>query len=261
MSDNGKITTERDGHLFLIGIDRTDKKNAFSVKMYHELAKALYVLDRDPELWCGLLFANGDSFTAGIDLVEFAPEFAKGFIEFPDDELDPMGLTGKRVSKPVVVAVQGLCLTIGVELLLAMDVRVASSDTRFGQIEVQRGILPVGGATLRFARECGWGNAMAHLLTGDVFPADEALRIGLVQQVVEPGKQFERALDLAKLIADQAPLAVQASLESARQELQNGEAEAAKTLFPMVGNLLKTEDVKEGLASFMERRKARYFGR
>jgi enoyl-CoA hydratase/carnithine racemase len=261
MAEPGRITTERNGHVLSIGIDRVSKRNAFSLGMYHELGRALHILDKDPDMRCGVLFAHGDHFTAGIDLMEFAPEFAKGYLAFPENEVDPMGLLGGRVTKPVVMAVQGLCLTVGVELMLAMDIRVAASDTRFGQIEVQRGILPVGGATLRFARECGWGNAMRYLLTGDMFGADDALRIGLVQEVVPPGRQVERAMEIAAAIAEQAPLAVQASLESARQELAHGEAEAARNLFPMVRSLLGTEDVQEGLASFLERRKATFQGR
>ena len=116
------------------------------------------------------------------------------------------------MGKPMVMAAQGICYTIGLELMLAMDIRVASSDTRFGQIEVRRGIYPVGGGTVRLYGEIGWGNAMRYLLTGDEIPAAEALRLGLVQEVTEPGSEFERALEIAERIARQAPLGVQASL-------------------------------------------------
>src|SRR6185369_16556956 len=97
-------------------------------------------------------------------------------------------------------AIHGICLTIGIELSLATDIRVASVTTRFAQIEIKRGIYPVGGATLRFPREVGWGNAMRYLLTGDEFGAAEALRIGLVQEVVEEGRALERAIALADVI-------------------------------------------------------------
>ena len=103
--------------------------------------------------------------------------------------------------------------------MLACDVRVAARDTRFGQIEIKRGIYPVGGATLRMPRELGWGNAMRWLLTGDELGAEEALRIGLVQELVEPGEQLERALALGERIAAQAPLGVRATLASARLAL------------------------------------------
>ena len=93
-----------------------------------------------------------------------------------------------------MIAVQGWCLTIGIELLLAADIRVAAAGTRFAQIEVKRGIYPIGGATVRLAEEIGWGNAMRILLTGDEFSAQEAYRVGLVQELVPDGTQFERAL-------------------------------------------------------------------
>ena len=111
-----------------------------------------------------------------------------------------------------MLAVQGTCLTLGVELALASDIVVAADSTRFGQIEVRRGILPFGGATTRFAARVGWGDAMRWMLTGDTFDAAEALRIGLVQEVVPHGEQYERGLALAQTIAAQAPLAVQATL-------------------------------------------------
>ena len=96
-----------------------------------------------------------------------------------------MGLDAeRRVSKPIVMAVQGICFTIGIELMLAADIRIASEGSRFGQIEVRRGLYPVGGATLRMVQEFGWGNAQRYLLTGDEFGAQEAHRIGLVQEVV-----------------------------------------------------------------------------
>src|SRR5207253_9310001 len=102
--------------------------------------------------------------------------------------MDPLVIPGPRLTNPIISAVQGICLTIGIELMLAADIRVAASNARFAQIEIKRGLYPFGGATIRFARETGWGNAMRYLLTGDEFNAAEAHRIGLVQEVVEPGQ-------------------------------------------------------------------------
>jgi enoyl-CoA hydratase/carnithine racemase len=156
---------------------------------------------------------------------------------------------------------QGICLTAGIELMLATDIRVAASNTRFAQIEIKRGIYPVGGATIRFVREAGWGNAMRYLLTGDEFSAAEALRIGLIQEVVEPGQQLARAEELAQTIADQAPLGVRATLASARLALTAGEEEAIRRLLPDLAPIMQSEDVKEGVQSFIERRKANFKGR
>jgi enoyl-CoA hydratase/carnithine racemase len=151
-------------------------------------------------------------------------------------------------------------LTIGIELMLATDVRVAASDTRFGQIEIGRGIYPVGGATIRMPRELGWGNAMRWLLTGDELDAETALRLGLVQEVVEPGQQLARALALAERIAAQAPLGVRATLASARLALVD-ERQAAARLLPDLKPIMASDDAREGVQSFLERRAARFTGR
>ncbi|MCI0393383.1 MAG: crotonase/enoyl-CoA hydratase family protein [Chloroflexi bacterium] len=259
----GNVTTERRGHVLLMGLDRAAKRNAFDLAMYHALAAAYGELERDGELRCGLLFAHGDHFTAGLDLVAWAPYFQSGqYPPLPAGAVDPLGLEeSNRVAKPVVMAVQGICLTLGIELLLASDVRVAASDTRFAQIEIKRGIYPVGGATVRFIQEAGWGNAMRYLLTGDEFDAAEAYRIGLIQQVVEPGRQLEAALQIAESIAAQAPLGVYASLKSARLARARGEPAALARLLPDLAPLMGSEDVQEGLQSFIERRPAAFKGR
>ncbi|MCP4214551.1 MAG: crotonase/enoyl-CoA hydratase family protein, partial [bacterium] len=230
---------------------------------YKSLALALGELDRNPDLRCGLVFAHGDHFTAGLDLAEWAPFFGKGsFPDLPEGSVEPLGLDGeKRLSKPLVMAVQGICYTIGLEFLLATDIRVAASDTRFGQIEIKRGIYPVGGGTVRLIQEVGWGNAMRYLLTADEITAGEALRIGLVQEVVEPGKQLEKAAVIAKTIADQAPLGVRATLESARLSRAESEAAAMKRLLPDLIPIMTSDDAAEGLKSFIERRKAKFTGK
>src|SRR6266702_2096753 len=108
-----------------------------------------------------------------------------------------------ELTKPRCSAVQGLRLSIGGVFLLATDIRIAASNARFAQIEIKRGLFPFGGATIRLPREVGWGNAMRYLLTGDEFNAAEALRIGLVQEVVEPGQQLARATELAQVVSAQ----------------------------------------------------------
>ena len=257
----GKVTTERRGHVLLVGLDRAAKRNAFDVPLYHALSRAYATLERDDDLRVGVLFAHGDHFTAGLDLAQFSPVFASGRWSVAEGGLDPLGLEGPRVGKPVLSAVQGICFTIGIELMLATDVRVAATTARFGQIEVRRGIYPVGGATMRFPAQVGWGNAMRWLLTGGEFNAAEALRIGLVQEVVEPGALFDRTVALAEEIAAQSPLGVRATLASARLAQAEGEAAAARRLLPDLQPILASEDAREGLASFLERRAARFQGR
>jgi enoyl-CoA hydratase/carnithine racemase len=256
----GRTAVERRGHVLLIGLDRAAKRNAFDLALWNELCLAYGTLERDPELRVGVLHALGDHFTGGLDLPQWAPVFASGKFTIPDGGVDPLGLTS-RVSKPIVCAVQGICLTIGIELLLATDLRIAAAGTRFGQIEIKRGIYPVGGATLRFPREVGWANAMRWLLTGDEFDAAEALRIGMVQEVVPHGEQLARAVQLADVIAAQSPLGVYATLASSRYALPETEAAAAARLLPDLQPLMKSEDMQEGLRAFMERRPGAFKGR
>ena len=259
----GHVTLERRGHLLLIGLDRAAKRNAFDLQMFHELALAYGELERDDDLRCGVLFAHGAHFTGGIDLPEWAPVFAQGvFPELPKGAIDPFGLDeSTRLTKPVVMAVQGYCLTIGLELLLATDIRVAASDVHFAQIEIKRGIYPVGGATVRLIQEVGWGNGMRYLLTADSFGAEEAYRLGLVQEVVQPGEELATAVAIAQTIAQQAPLGVYASLKSARIACAQGETAAISRLLPDLLPLMASEDAQEGIQSFIERREANFTGR
>ncbi len=255
------ITRERIGHLFLIGLNRVAKRNAFDPMMFYQLAEAYGELDADPELRCGVVFAHGDHFSAGIDLAQFAPLFSQGDpFALTAGQVDPFGLRN-RLSKPLVIAVHGISFTIAIEMLLAADIRIAASDTRFGQLEIARGLYPLGGATFRLVREAGWGNAMRYLLTADEFGAAEALRMGLVQQVTPPGQQLKAALAIAERIAQCAPLAVQATLASARHALDHGEPYAALHLQDDLPDILASEDFAEGVASFLDRRPAQFQGK
>jgi enoyl-CoA hydratase len=260
MSD-ATISIERRGHVLLIGLNRAAKRNAFTLEMLHSLSAAYGELERDPELRCGLLFAHGDHFTAGLDLADVTPAFKAGGWSHPDGGVDPLSLSGTRLTKPIVSAVQGICFTIGIELMLATEIRVAAADTRFAMLEVKRGIYPVGGATIRMVREAGWSNAMRYLLTGDEFNADEALRLNLIQEIVPVGQQFERALELAERVAKQAPLGVRAVLAAGWHAVLDGEDAAAKRLLPDLQPLMNSEDASEGLMSFLERREARFQGK
>jgi len=255
------VIVDQQDHVLRIGLNRTAKRNAFNVEMLEELGRGYELLERNDNLRAGVLYAHGDNFTAGLDLADVGPRLLEGSLDWPADARNPWRNDGRPWTKPIVAAVHGWCLTLGIELLLAADIRIASADARFAQLEVQRGIYPFGGATTRLPRDAGWGNAMRWLLTGDEFDAAEALRIGLVQEVVEPGNQLGRAVELAERIASRsAPLAVRTTLAAAQRANREGEQAAEDRFVDDVVALFKTTDGAEGMQSFLERRPARFVG-
>ena len=256
-----RVVTERDGRIFHIVLDRADKMNAFDLRMLRELAEAVTEYEADESLWCALLYANGDNFTAGLDLAEVGPAVKAGAALFPEDSVDVLSLHEPRRKKPLVMAVQGWCLTIGIELLLSADIRLAAEGTRFGQIEVNRGIFPFGGATIRLPEIAGWGNAMRWLLTGDKFGTDEALRLGLVQEVVPADELRKKAIEIAQTVAKRAPLGVWATLRSSRTAQLEGTDAAVAELLVIARGLMDSEDAAEGIRSFLERREGDFKGR
>ena len=261
-NDHTVLTLERRGHVLLMGLNRPEKRNAFNIELLAELGRAYETLERDDDLRCGVLFAHGEHFTGGLDLAEVGPALAEGNLTYPEDARDPWRNDGKPWTTPVIAAAQGWCMTLGIELLLAADIRVASGDVRFAQLEIQRGIYPFGGATIRLPRDAGWGNAMRWLLTGEEYGAAEAHRIGLIQEITEPGAHLDRAVELAQAIATRsAPLGVRTTLASAQRALAEGHQAAAERLNDDMVALLRTEDGAEGMMSFIERRPANFTGR
>ena len=161
----------------------------------------------------------------------------------------------------MVVAVKGICFTVGIELMLGADIVVAADNCRFSQMEVQRGIMATGGATLRMAERAGLGNAMLHLLTADEFDSAEALRLNFVQKVVPAGQELDEALRIAQRIAAQAPLAVVATRLNVMKAIEHGPLAAVEDFIPVQQRLANSEDAAEGVRSFVERRPARFSGR
>lgn len=246
----------------MMGIDRTAKRNGVTPGMLTELSAAYAQLENSPDLFVGLLWAHGDHFSAGIDLAQVSARRSAGLPLWDiEDGVDPFDLMPPARRKPVVIAMQGICFTVAVELMLACDVAVAADDCRFSQLEVRRGIMPSRGATVRMVQRMGWGNAMELLLTGNEFDAARALQLGLVQRVVPAGQQFEVGLKLAQSIAAQAPLAVQAIRANAREALGNHGVEAWQAVEALQARLYASDDAREGVRSFLEKRQARFVGR
>ena len=263
MSAQERITIERDGHVMKVGVNRPEKRNAFDLATIDALARAYEAFADDEGARAMVLFGHGAHFSAGLALDEVGPAvMGKGPSALSGGRrYDPWGVWGEPAPKPVVLAVSGISFTLTIELALACDVTVAADDVRFRQLEVGRGILPFGGATFRAPERLGWGNAMRFLLTGEEFGAAEALRIGLVQEVVPAGQHVARATEIAKLIAKQAPLGVRGTLENARLARAKGDRAAADHLVALLPKVLASEDAAEGLASFLERREASFKGR
>jgi enoyl-CoA hydratase len=257
----GQITVEQRGSVLLMGVDRVEKRNGFTPRMFRELGEAFTKLENSPDLFVGLLYAHGEHFSGGVDLPLMAEYRKSGTPYVPLQLVDPGQLREPYRKKPVVAAVQGICFTIAIELALAADVVIAADNCRFAQMEVQRGIMPGYGGSFRLIERAGWGNAMKWLLTGDEFDSAEAYRLGLVQEVVPAGQQFERALAYAQRVAQQAPLAVQATIENARLSLGQGWMHSATHCTARNTFLYGTEDAIEGRKSFVEKRTAQFTGR
>ena len=251
----GNVVVERRGSVLLVGINRPEARNLLDPPILIGLGKALYQADHDDSVRVTVMHGIGHDFSIGADLPALVAAQAAG--QFPPKDPDfigPLGFQPPFRSKPVVVAVHGATKLGGHELFLAADIRVAASDTVFSQNEAARGGFPSGGATVRFPREAGWGDAMRYMLTGDEWDAAEARRLGLVQEVVPPGKQLDRAIELAQKIAAAAPLGVQATLASARQALPSDEATAYAAIAQVRARLAQSDDGKEARRALQEGR-------
>jgi enoyl-CoA hydratase/carnithine racemase len=262
LAEGERVTTDKDGHVLLIGVNRPEKRNAFDLAVIRQLAAAYERLADDHDLRVGVLYAHGEHFSAGLDLAEVGPVAAEQGVAVLSGgaRFDPFGVWGEPLPKPVVMAVQGIAFTLSIELALASDIVVAAEDVRFRQLEIARGILPFGGATFRAPAQLGWGNAMRFLLTAEEFGATEAQRIGLVQEVVPAGHQLDRAHELARTVAAQAPLGVWGTLANARVARAAAERAAVAHLSELVPGVLNSQDAAEGVRSFVERRPGRFTG-
>lgn len=269
------VTTERSGHVLTITLNRTEKLNAFNYPMLRELAEAYTELDKDSDLRVGVLRANGRFFTSGLDLGELFPQLHKEAIAkalspipfyepvkglVPKGGVDPFGLTTDPCSKPIVTAIESRVFTLGIELMLSASINVASTAASFTQTEVNRGLFPIGGGTVRWPLAVGTHNANRWTLTGDEFSAEEAYRIGLIQELVEPGLADEKAQEIAVTISRQAPLGVQTVLRNGLLAQNKGASAALGKVRGEFVRILMSKDLRRGFAAFQKREPAVFEG-
>ena len=248
-----------DGHVAVIALDNVAKKNAITPELMHQLSLRLTEFDDRDDLWVAVLDPAGEHTTAGLDMPKFFGPAATAR-PIPPAQVDPFGM-GRRCRKPVISVVHGITYTIGIEQMLASDIVIAADTARFCQLESKRGIAPLGGAHFRYLTRTGWGNAMYHLFLCDEFSAQEAYRCGFVQEVHPYGRHRERALEIARQICKVAPIGLQVTKQAALTYIEQGEKAAIAAIPSMRDRVFATEDFKEGIQSFVERREARFQGR
>ena len=262
LSPNAKITVERRGAIVLIGINRSYIQNRIDPEAFVGLAKAYYDYDHDPSLRAAVLFGHGDNFSRGIDVDGFRKlvETGKPWIN-GEGLIDPLAKRKPGLTKPLIVAVHGDTWNMGNELFLVGDIRIAATNTNFGQDENTHGRFPGGGSTVRFVREAGWANAMRYMLTGDHWSAQEAYRVGTIQEIAAtPKAALDRALEIANKVAACGPLSTKTTLASAHLTIDPAADDALSKLDVQFGALFHTQDFQEGRKAEAEGRPPIYHG-
>jgi enoyl-CoA hydratase len=261
MTDLTYIRVEWDNELAVVVVDRQDKLNALNAELISELGEVFDGLRADDNVRGVILIGAGEkAFVAGADIAELAKMDSLGGVKvsrhgqevFRDIE---------RFPKPVLAAVGGYALGGGCELALACHLRIASENARFGFPEVGLGIIPGYGGTIRLARLIGLGRAVELTLTADMVGAERAAEIGLVSAVVPRAELLERAKELLRKVTKNGPVAVRMALESIYRGVDTSTSEALDFEASLFGLLASTEDLKEGMSAFLEKRKPDFKGR
>jgi enoyl-CoA hydratase len=262
LSAAATITVERRGDIALIGLNRPFIQNRLDPPTRTRLAEIFFQYEHDASLRAAVLFGHGEQFSRGIDVDASQAAIVAGRRTVSEATIDPLGKSGPHRSKPVVAVVHGDTWNLGHEIYLACDIRIAAANTRFGQDENTHGRFPGGGATVRFVREAGWGNAMRYMLTGDHWSAEESYRMGITQQIAPtPEAALEAGIAMARKIAACGPLSIKATLTSAQQVVDPVEADALSKLDAAYGALYRTEDFLEGRRAEAEGRPPKYQGK
>jgi enoyl-CoA hydratase len=251
------------GHVLIVTMNRPQARNALSGPMMALMKQAWDQVDSDPQIRVCVLTGAGGAFCAGADLKAMTAShpgdsFRAG--TFDPTFIEPL-LKGRRLTKPLIAAVEGPAIAGGTEILQATDIRVAGRSARFGVSEARWGLFPLGGSAVRLVRQIPYTIAADILLTGRHITASEALAIGLIGHVVDDGQALAKALELAELIAANGPLAVQAILATIRETEGMAENDAFALEAKLGMAVFASEDAKEGPRAFAARRKPEFHGR
>jgi enoyl-CoA hydratase len=260
-------TVEREGHILIVTLNRPEAKNALSPSMLVGMYKAWRLLDKDDDLYCCVLTGKGDTFCAGMDLKagpaggDDAEEIQRMMVDVPNLHWQAL-LRENRPNKPLILAVEGYALAGGTEILQGTDIRVGAEDSVFGVTEVIRGLYPMAASAIRLRRQIPYCLAAEILLLGRRISAQEALEWRLINRVVPKGKALDEALKIAHQLCENAPISLRAITRTLR-ELDESvpEAEALQRQDEIGGPIFATEDAKEGMRAFKEKRKPIYKNR
>ncbi|TMA34164.1 MAG: crotonase/enoyl-CoA hydratase family protein [Deltaproteobacteria bacterium] len=262
------VIVEKDANVLTVTLNRPEKRNAINCESMCRLYDAWQQLDQDDELRAAILTGKGSTFCAGMDLSEIAKMGAgKPDNEWIERALKEPGLIygawlkTYRPGKPVILAVEGFARAGGTEILQGTDIRVAGESAVFGVTEVQRGLFPMAGSTVRLRRQIGYAVAAEMLICGEDLPARRAYELGLINHVVPDGQALAKAVEIAARIAKNGPLAVKAIVATLRETetLPESEAFAIEQKYGMA--VMASEDAKEGPRAFLEKREPVFRGR
>lgn len=245
------VSTQVIDKIQIITVNRPEARNAINYETAQELLKAFESLDANPDVVAGILTGANNTFCSGMDLKAFAKSGQRPYA----GDRGFAGLCEKPPRKPLIAAIEGYALAGGFEMALSCDLIVAANNATFGLPEVKRGIVPGSGGMLRLPARIPYHVAMEAVLTGEMIPAQRMNQYGLINRLVEPGQALEAALDLARLIAANGPLAVQTAKQIVSQSRDWSQADMFDLQRPRIAHIFVSADAKEGATAFAEKRK------